>query len=90
MLDFIFTTERRARPYNKFLSCELSTHPLENDWGVAVRQPITSTQLLRTAVTVLQAQCFRAVEQVARQLGFDPVLDSWRPSELAQMRPDND
>jgi hypothetical protein len=56
MLDFIFTTERRARPYNKFLAWELSIHPLENDWGVAVQQPLTSTQLLRTADISLQAR----------------------------------
>jgi hypothetical protein len=89
MLDFIFTAERRARPYNKFLSWELSTHPLDHDWGVAALQPGTSAQLLRTADIPLQAGCFRAVELVARELDFDPVLDSWRPSELAQMRSDN-
>jgi hypothetical protein len=89
MLDFIFTAERRARPYNKFLACELSIHPLENDWGVAVQQPLTSTQLLRTADISLQAACFRAVERVARTLELDSVLDSWRALELVQMRSDS-
>lgn len=85
MLDFIFTAERRARPYNKFLSWELARHPLENDWGIAML-PSTPTQLVRTADAALQAGCFRAVEDVARHLGYDGILDAWRPSELEQMR----
>jgi hypothetical protein len=89
MLDFIFTAEARARPYNKFLSWELGIHPLQNDWGVAMQQPSTSTELLTTADTSLQAACFRAVERVARALNFDSVLDSWRRCELAQMRSDS-
>jgi hypothetical protein len=89
MLDLMFVAERRARPYNKFLSWELDTHPLANDWGVAMQQPATSTRLLRTADISLQAECFKAVEQVTRTLGFDNVLDSWRPAELAMMRSDS-
>lgn len=85
LLDFIFTAERRARPYNKFLSWELATHPLANDWGIATL-PSTTTELVRTADAPLQANCFQAVEKVARQLGYDAILDAWRPSELAQMR----
>jgi hypothetical protein len=89
MLDFMFTAERRARPYNKFLAWELSRHPLEHDWGVAAQQPGTSTRLLRTGDISMQAACFQAVEQVARQLGFGTVMDTWRPSELALMRSDS-
>lgn len=85
MLDFIFTSERRARPYNKFLTWELSTHPLDHDWGVAGLAS-TAPQLVRAADVSLQSACFQAVERVARELGFDPVMDEWRPSELALMR----
>lgn len=85
MLDFIFTAERRARPYNKFLSWELATHALANDWGISML-PSTPPQLVRTADAALQAGCFRSVEDVARQLGYEAILDAWRPSELAQMR----
>jgi hypothetical protein len=85
MLDFIFTSERRARPYNKFLAWELSTHPLDHDWGVA-GLAATAPQLVRTADLALQSACLQAVERVARELGFDPVIDAWRPSELVLMR----
>jgi hypothetical protein len=44
--------------------------------------------MVRTADSLLQAACFKAVETNARQLGFDSVLDAWRPSELALMRTD--
>jgi hypothetical protein len=84
LLDFAFTTERRVRPYNKFLEWELRGHPLEQDWGVAIR-PETLRELVRTADPELQAACFRAVASVARAVGHGDVLDSWRPSELALM-----
>lgn len=87
MLDFVFTSERRVRPYSKFLAWEFRAHPLELDWGI-ITQPSTPTQMVRTADSLLQAACFKAVETGARQLGFDSVLDAWRPSELALMRTD--
>jgi hypothetical protein len=46
-------------------------------------------RLVRTADISLQAACFQAVEQVARQLGFGTVMDTWRPSALALMRSDS-
>lgn len=84
LLDFAFTSERRVRPYNKFLAWELGVHPLDQRWGVAVN-PASLRELVRTADPGLQAACFRAVEPVARHLGFGRVLDAWRAPERALM-----
>lgn len=85
LLDFVFTAERRVRPFNKFLSWELATHPLDHAWW---GDPDPVQQLLQLSDGDLDAALreFAVVEREAGSMGYDEVLASWEPSSLALMR----
>lgn len=85
LLEFAFSAERRARPYNKYLAWELETHPLERAWWDPTQCIDT---FLRVAAGDLRAgtEVFRGVEDTARLAGFSDLLDSWGQSSLATMR----
>lgn len=86
LLSFVFTAERRARPYNKFLAWELKVHPLRFNWWPTAEAVNGLVRLASVADAAAQAAHFRHAEAQARTLGFGGVLDSWGPLSLDAMR----
>ena len=72
-LDFVFAVHGRVRPFNKWLSWELTNHPLQwNDLGLLER-------IIRTGDLAEQAALFQEAESIARAHGLAEVVDGWEP-----------
>lgn len=85
LLGFVFTAERRVRPYNKFLAWELDRHPVSVDWWVVSDPMATVMKVVATGDLQAQAAIFTGIERRARILGLGDVLDAWGSSTLAAM-----
>jgi hypothetical protein len=77
-LDFLFTACGRVRPYNKWLPWELTNYPLPRPW-VAAETLRRLEAILATGDLSEQQALFRDAERLARDLGFDDVIDGWQP-----------
>jgi predicted nucleotidyltransferase len=75
LLDFAFRSQGRVRPYNKWLEWELAHHPLPSNSLL----PGRLDAIARTGDPAAQREQFRAVEELARELGFGSVIDGWKP-----------
>ncbi|MFD4349623.1 hypothetical protein ACFWQ6_32920 [Streptomyces coelicoflavus] len=75
LLELLFATDRRPRPYNKYLEWELSRHPLPGwDTDVLLR---AVDDISATGDPALQRNMFTLVEAAAREAGHADVLDAW-------------
>ncbi len=86
VLEFVFTVERRVRPYNKFLAWEVRTHPLERQWGPAGDVTVPLLNVVQTGSLAALAAIFRYVESGARDLDLGGVVDAWGDWAVAAMR----
>jgi hypothetical protein len=85
MLAVIFAFERRIRPYNKYLSWELRTHPLERpEWHAERLLPQLEAIVARADVTA-QQEVYRSIETAAHEVGLGGILDGWG-DELTLLR----
>jgi hypothetical protein len=84
LLELLFTLDRRPRPYNKYLTWELSRYPLPG-WGTSELLD-TVDHIARTGDADSQRSLFARVEAAARQAGHSEVLDAWG-EDLDLMRP---
>jgi hypothetical protein len=81
LLTYLFATEARIRPYNKFLRWELVHHPLRGaPWG--------ADELVGLAVAVSraddasQARATRGAADLARRVGLGDVVRAWGAAAL--------
>ncbi|WP_328558500.1 hypothetical protein [Streptomyces coelicoflavus] len=75
LLELLFATDRRPRPYNKYLEWELSRNPLPGwDTDVLLR---AVDDISATGDPALQRHVFALVEAAAREAGHGDVLDAW-------------
>ncbi len=86
LLQFVFTAERRVRPYNKFLAWELTTHPLERQWWPTLDVMSLLLDVVRSGSLTSLAAVFRHVEREARELGLGDIVDAWGGSATSAMR----
>ena len=86
LLQFVFTAERRVRPYNKFLAWELTTHPLERPWWPTPDVMSLLLDVVRSGSLMSLAAVFRRVEREAREMGLDDIVDAWGGSATSSMR----
>ena len=75
LLEFLFRSFGRVRPYNKWLRWELEHHPLEPPWTAEALPP----RLERVLAGELSEQhaLFRDAERLARGRGLGDVIDGW-------------
>jgi hypothetical protein len=84
LLELLFALDRRPRPYNKYLTWELTHYPLPG-WDTG--KLLTAVdRIARTGDVSLQRRVFARVEAVARHAGHGEVLDAWG-EDLELMRP---
>ncbi|MEU9323993.1 hypothetical protein AB0D91_09260 [Streptomyces canus] len=84
LLEFLFTLDRRPRPYNKYLEWELARFPLPGwDTGMLLD---AADRISGMGDVSTQRRLFAQVEAVARRGGHGAVLDAWG-EDLDLMRP---
>ncbi|MER6677633.1 hypothetical protein [Streptomyces sp. NPDC000983] len=84
LLELLFALHRRPRPYNKYLTWELTRYPLPG-WDTDVL--LRAVDRISAAGDVsLQRQLFALVENAARDAGHGEVLDAWG-NDLDLIRP---
>lgn len=86
LVEFVFTAERRARPYNKFLAWELTVHPLDREWWPTSDVTSLLLDIIATGSLPSLAAAFRTVEAEARGLGFGHIVDAWGAWAVNAMR----
>ncbi|MEV0717080.1 nucleotidyltransferase domain-containing protein [Asanoa sp. NPDC050611] len=69
----LFALYGRVRPYNKYLRWELARYPLPDPW--------TADRLIG-AMTDQPSALFGDLERLARDRGYDDVLDDWNDLSL--------
>lgn len=84
LLELLFALDRRPRPYNKYLTWELTRYPLPG-WDTSKLLDAVD-RIARTGDISLQRRLFARVEATARQAGHSQVLDAWG-EDLELMRP---
>ncbi|MEO8328906.1 MAG: hypothetical protein ABI586_02770 [Candidatus Nanopelagicales bacterium] len=86
LLDFIFSTECRVRPYNKFLGWELASHPLESPlWDQVSLLTLMSRAGVWGDLDAL-GEAFLRVEQSAKDHNLSQVLTAWSTEALGAIR----
>ena len=84
VLTVVFAMEARVRPFNKYLAWELRSRPLaEAVWAADMLLPRLEGVLAGDADE--QHALFRDVDRLAREHGFDDVVDGWQP-DVAWLR----
>lgn len=86
LLNFVFTVERRVRPYNKFLAWELARHPLARAWWPGPDAPSLLLHVLRRGTPAHLAPIFRTLERQVRALGLGQVVDDWGTEAVSALR----
>jgi hypothetical protein len=77
-LEFVFTSDGRVRPYNKWLRWELETHPLGEPWSAPTILPRLE-RIVATGDVDEQRALFGLTEAFARERGLGEVIDGWDP-----------
>jgi predicted nucleotidyltransferase len=86
LLDFLFATHERVRPFNRFLRWELERRPLP-DSAFSLETLFERLAAIGSGDLAEQQRMFRDVEALARAHGHGNVLDGWEP-DVAWLRGD--
>jgi hypothetical protein len=88
LLDFLFATHVRVRPFNRFLRWELERCPFP-DPAFSVDTLFERLAAIGSGDIAGQQRTFRDVEVLARMHGHGDVIDGWEP-DVAWLRGDGD
>lgn len=86
-LAALFAMYERVRPYNKFLTWELTQHPLGDPAWAAESFIPRLHRIVTTGDIAEQQHLFRDLERQARDRGHDRVIDGWEP-DVTMLRGD--